>query len=196
MKSRKRWSILLVAVAAVLVVLSDLPGKTTNAARQQDFKDFVTRINNDMLSCNASVSDTMIALNAILSHRSTQLVTAKRIMNQDEPNCSIAVNADLYDLSTLSPTNTLEKMNLDPAVRAFYDWAFPNAAALVADSYVLVGDPTNKPAAVDFRQRVKIMESLAAKGNQGLAVAAESIGLKPITVTLSSVAGAPKQFTS
>jgi hypothetical protein len=190
---RKRLYLVIGVVALALLVEGFLvfPSKVTLSDRQGDFKALVTTMKQDVGGCQAALVDGYDALSRIHSGDVKDLKIAKTILQQDEAYCTIAVNSDLYNLATLAPPSSLNRYNLTPVVKNTYAWAFPNAAAILADAQILLTQPYNRSAVTDIESRVKTMNALDREINQELAQVASQLHMAPPRLDLNVLKGMP-----
>lgn len=177
----KRPKVLIAAVALLLavVVLSDL-GRPANAGdKKVDFNVFSKTVRSDMLSCNASVSDSITAFNEIQSKKSTDLVTAKRIVTQAQPNCSVAVNSDLLDMSTQTIPTTLAPFHLQRVLSDMESWAYPNAVQLIADINTALSTGMTPALASDIKIRAQAMNRAESEAQGVLNSTASKLSVHP-----------------
>lgn len=175
---RSKVAIPVLILVIVVVVLSDLGRPANNSDRQGEFTTFANTVKTDMLSCNASVSDSMTVLNDIQTGKSKDLVTAKRIVNQDEPNCSVAVNSDLLDMSTMTIPSTLNAYNLSRVLKDMDTWAYPNAVRLIADVQTSLKSGLTPALTQDMKAKIKAMGVAQAEAQAILNSTAKSLSMK------------------
>lgn len=175
---RNKVAIPVLILVIVVVVLSDLGRPANNSDRQAEFTAFANTVRTDMLSCNASVSDSMTVLNEIQTGKSKDLVTAKRIVNQDEPNCSVAVNSDLLNMSTMTIPSTLNNYNLSRVLKDMDTWAYPNAVRLIADVQTSLKSGLTPALTQDMRAKIKAMGIAQAEAQAILNSTAKSLSMK------------------
>lgn len=193
--SKRRRTLLIVGVIVVAAVAIEaaivFPQRVTVAQQRVDFKGAVQTMQQDAGGCAVALNDGYRALGAIVSGASHQLATAKTILDQDEEYCTIAVNSDLYNLATYAPPNSLNKFNLTPVVKEVYDWAYPNAAFVLASLKVLLQQPANRSAIEQVAVRVHTMNQLLATVNAQLAAVSRQLGIPAQHIQLSSTSGMP-----
>lgn len=193
---RNKVIIPVIAIVLAIVVLSDLGRPTNSADRKGDFTAFASTVRSDMLSCNASVSDSMTVLGEIESGKSKDLVTAKRIVAQAQPNCSVAVNSDLLDMSTQSIPTTLSPYNLQRVLRDMDTWAYPNAVQLIADTQTVLTSGLNPTVVADMRSKVAAMVKAQTEAQAILDSTAKSLGMAAPQLKLDGLNLLPKQISS
>lgn len=193
---RNKVLIPMAILVVVVVVLSDL-GRPANASdKRGDFTVFANTVKSDMLSCNASVSDSMTALGEIESGKSTDLVTAKRIVSQAQPNCSVAVNSDLLDMSTQTIPSTLAPYQLERVLRDMDTWAYPNAVQLIADTQVILSSGTSPAVVQDMKNRIAAMVKSQSKAQNILNSTAKSLSMTAPQLHLDGLGSLPKVITA
>ncbi len=192
-QAKKRLVVVGVLVAAFLVVeaLLIFPSRVTLAQKQSDFKSFVTSIQLDVVGCAVALADGYHAPAKIHAGDTKDMSIAQTIIQQDESYCTIAVNSDLYNLITLAPPNSLNSYNLTPVVKETYGWAFPSAAAILADSQVLLKHPANSAAISDIRSRLVTMQSLLRQANSQLAKVSAELQVPTESIKLSATKSMP-----
>lgn len=193
----KRTKIVLPAIllAIAVIVVSDL-GRPANAAtRKGDFTTFVNTVQTDMLSCNASVSDSMTVLNDIETGKSKDLVTAKRIVSQAQPNCSVAVNSDLLNMSTQTVPSTLTQFNLGRVLRDMDTWAYPNAVQLIADVQTALKSGLTPSLRQDMKAKAEAMGAAQNSAQKVIDSTAKSLSMPAPQLKLDGLNSLPKFIT-
>ncbi len=195
---RRRLVVIGVLVAAFVIVevLLVFPNRVTLSQKQADFKSFVVSMQQDVGGCAVALADGYDALAKIHSGDTKDMNIAETIVQQDESYCTIAVNSDLYNLITLAPPNSLNSYNLTPVVKEAYGWAFPNAAAILADSQVLLKHPENTAALSDIRSRLATMQSLLRQANGQLAKVSEELQIPSERINLNATKSMPGFLSS
>ena len=188
----RTWAIsAAVVIALAIVVISDYPRPATKADRASVYAALQTEIWGDVQSCNASLNDTIIAVGEILSHKSTDVVTANQIAATNEPNCNPSGSSDLLDLASINVPNILTNYKIKTVVFKLDNWTFPNAAAIINDLRGLLAHPNSASLRADIIQRQQLMDKFAAESQSLMNSDAHLLGVPTKQLNLLSLKNYP-----
>ncbi len=190
-KLRRNWGFIVLAIALIAIILSNLPQASTTSSKQADMKTMMSQIHFDLLGCNQAVLDAFDALQAVQNHTATNLKTADTILSQDLAECTI-VNSDLNNLADYVPTGDLIRLNVQPALNDYYNWAFPNASAIISYVTDLTKYPNDPIYIAKIKSRFQVMAYDLRTANSVIAAACNEIHLTPISISLFSLKSIPK----
>ncbi len=192
MRLRRYWWILAIIVVAILAeVLIYYPTKTTLSEKQTDFKSIVTEMQTDVGGCAVGLPNAYDVMSRIHGGDTSNLKIASTIVTEDESDCTIAVNSDLYDMATLVPPTDLERYNLSPIVQEAYAWAYPGATAVLYDLNALLTHPDNVSDLTDMKSHLTTMRVTIERTNEALARISQELDMSPQTLNLSGYKGMP-----
>jgi len=192
MRLRRYWWILALLVAAVIAeVLIYYPTKTTLSEKQADFKAIVVEMQTDVGGCAVGLPNAYTVMSRIHDGDTSNLRIAKTIVTEDESDCTIAVNSDLYNMATLTPPTDLERYNLSPIVQEAYAWAYPGATAVLYDLDQLLSHPDNVSDLKDMKSHLTDMRVTIDRTNQQLVRISQELDMPPQTLKLSGYQGMP-----
>ncbi len=194
-KLRRSWGLIVLVIALVAVVLSNLPQSSTTSSKQADMKAMMSQVHFDLLGCNQALLDAFDALQAVQNHTAKNLKTADTILSQDLAECTI-VNSDLNNLASYVPTGDLIRLNVQPALNDYYNWAFPNASAIISYITDLTKYPNDPIYIAKIKSRFQVMAYDLRSANSVIASACNQIHLAPISITLFSLKDVPKGVLS
>ncbi|MDA8103411.1 MAG: hypothetical protein M0Z34_10660 [Nitrospiraceae bacterium] len=188
----RTWAIsVAVVIALAIVVISDYPRAANKADRASVYAALQTEIWGDVQSCNASLNDTIIAVGEILSHQSTDTVTANEIATTNEPNCNPSGSSDLLDLASINVPNLLVNYKIKTIVFDLDNWAFPNAAAIINDLKGLLAHPNSTSLRADILQRQQLMDQLASESQAMMDANSHTLGVPTKQLKLINVKDYP-----
>lgn len=185
----------LIILVIVVIVLSDLSRPANASDRRSNFTTFANTVKTDMLSCNASVSDSMTVLYDIKTGKSKDMVTAKSIVSQDQPNCSVAVNSDLLDMSTQTIPTTLSKYKLQRVLTDMDTWAYPNAVQLIADVQLFLKSGLTPSIVSDMNKRINAMVKAQNEAQSIFNSVAKDLSMPAPKLKLDGLNSVPKFVT-
>lgn len=191
MRRIRRGHYALLGVAAVVLasVAVDIGHRATTSDRASDLRGFVNQVKSDLASCNASVRDSFAAYTEVVSGRPDERKAAEGIVSGDEPNCTPVANSDLYDLATLEAPGTLRSFGVQTATGNLSSWAFPDAAATIADLGQLLTHPGDQAAGPDLTRRMDDMARLDQSAERTFAAAATALHTGIASLDLRSTDG-------
>jgi hypothetical protein len=189
-KLRRNWGFIVLAILLVAIILSNLPQASTTSSKQADMKTMMSQVHFDLLGCNQAVLDAFDALQAVQNHTATNLKTADTILSQDLAQCTI-VNSDLNNLADYVPTGDLIRLDVQPALNDYYNWAFPNASAVISYITDLTKSPHNPLYVSKIKSRFQIMAYDLKAANSVIATACNEIHMAPISISLFSLKDVP-----
>lgn len=173
---RSRYVIAGVVVVLALSVAFDVGHSATAHDRASDLRSLVSEVKSDMASCNSSVADSFQAYNDVLGGEYSKRHEAERVINGDEPYCTLAGNTDLYDLATLEVPGTLRPYNLQSVLQSLTSWAFPDAAKVINDIGNLLEHPGDAARQSDLTATVATMNQLAQSAQSAFDRAGRVLG--------------------
>lgn len=150
----------------------------------------MSQVKFDLLGCNTALGDAFDALQAVQNHTASSVAQADTIISQDLAQCTI-VNSDLNNLASYVPTGDMIRLNVQPALNDYYNWAFPNASAIISYITDLTKNPGNAGYYSDIKNRFAIMAYDMRAANAVIGNACKQIGMAPIAIHLYGISDVP-----
>lgn len=174
----------IIAVIALVTVLTDLPVGTTRASDLAAERSVMTEVNADLAPCGLAVHQALGIWTLKEAHQLSQADRAPTpsLLSDDQAACSLT-SEGIYDLSSnIEVPGTVAGKHLGQMVAAALLWTTSDAVRVVEDVQTLMDDPTNAATARDL---AKAEDQLVA--DRRAAVAQEAAADRALATRLQPV---------
>lgn len=151
---------LVVALVALVTVLTDLPVHTSRTDDIAAQRSVMSEVNSDLASCALGVHQAVGIWKLADAHQLTgsERAPTPGLLSDDQTACTLT-NQGVYDLSTIEPPGTAAGKYVGQMVATAMLWTTSDALRVIEDVQTLMDHPANAAARRDLAKEESLLNA-------------------------------------